>query len=112
QRLGLDDPWQTVKGDWTWDQMMQMAKVATRDTAGAGKIDQWGIYWPYTPPAYFGPWAWTPGANFADWDNAKYTFGSTGSIDAFRKFQTFQQREHSVMHQDEVTDANTRFGGG
>jgi ABC-type glycerol-3-phosphate transport system substrate-binding protein len=112
RQIGQPDPWQTVKGDWTWEQMMTMAKAATADTDRDGAIDQWGIYWPYTPPAYFGPWAWTAGANFVDWDAAKYTFGAPGSVQAFQQLQTAIMRERSVLHQDEVTAALERWGGG
>jgi ABC-type glycerol-3-phosphate transport system substrate-binding protein len=28
---------------WTWDKMLEIAKKATKDTDGDGKIDQWGL---------------------------------------------------------------------
>jgi len=112
KKLGLQDPWVSAKGDWTWDQMMSMAKVATQDTDRDGKIDQWGIHWPYTPPGYFGPWAWTFGGNFVDWENAKYAFSSPSSIEAFQRLQTAIFRDHTVMHNDEVNAVTQGIGGG
>jgi ABC-type glycerol-3-phosphate transport system substrate-binding protein len=112
KQLGQADPWVAVKGDWTWDQLMNLAKLATRDTDGDGKVDQWGIHWPYTPPGYFGPWAWTFGTNFIDWDAARYTFSAPGSVEAFQRMQTAIFRDHTVMHNDEVTAVTQGAGGG
>jgi len=39
--VGLESPYDFVKsGDWTWDKLAEMAKDATRDTTGDGKIDR------------------------------------------------------------------------
>lgn len=43
-RLGLDDPYELQqKGEWTWDQFVEIAKKATVDTDGDGTIDVYGI---------------------------------------------------------------------
>ncbi|MCL2287454.1 MAG: extracellular solute-binding protein [Firmicutes bacterium] len=31
------------RGQWTWDNMLEIMRLATRDTTGDGVIDQWGI---------------------------------------------------------------------
>lgn len=44
KKLGLTDPHDLVKKDeWNWDHFKEMAKKATQDLNGDGKIDQWGI---------------------------------------------------------------------
>lgn len=44
QKLGLKDPNDFVKeNNWTWDTFAQLAKDATRDSDGDGKVDSWGI---------------------------------------------------------------------
>lgn len=37
----LYDPF--FEDEWTWDKMLEIAKKATKDTDGDGKIDQWGL---------------------------------------------------------------------
>jgi ABC-type glycerol-3-phosphate transport system substrate-binding protein len=111
KQLGQPDPWVSVKGDWTWDQMMNLAKLATQDTDRDGKVDQWGMYWPYNPPGYFGPWAWTFGANFIDWDNMKYQWSSAGSVQAVQKLQNAILRDHYFMHVDEWNAVRMAQGG-
>lgn len=44
KKLGLTAPDELYKkGEWTWDKFMEIAKAATKDTDGDGKIDQWGV---------------------------------------------------------------------
>jgi len=44
QKMGLEDPYQLQQsGQWTWDKLVEIAKNATRDTDGDGKIDVYGI---------------------------------------------------------------------
>ena len=104
QKLGQQDPWVSVKGDWTWDQMLNLAKIATREGVT-------GMYWPYSPPGYFGPWAWTWGTNFIDWDNMKYQWSSPGAIDAVSRLQNLIVRDKTYMHPDEWNAIRTAQGG-
>lgn len=44
KREGLEDPYELMKNNqWTWDKFLELAKKATKDTNGDGKIDQYGI---------------------------------------------------------------------
>lgn len=44
QKLGLEDPYQLQQsGAWTWDKFIEIAKNATKDTDGDGKIDVYGL---------------------------------------------------------------------
>ncbi len=44
KQLGMDAPDELYKkGEWTWDNFMKLAKAATKDTNGDGKIDQYGF---------------------------------------------------------------------
>ncbi|KKO51765.1 extracellular solute-binding protein [Paenibacillus sp. DMB20] len=41
---GLPDPQELQeKGEWTWDAFLDIAKKATKDTNGDGKLDQYGL---------------------------------------------------------------------
>ena len=104
QKLGQQDPWVSVRGDWTWDQMLNLAKVATQS-------EQKGMFWPYTTQGYFGPWAWTYGANFVDWDTMKYQWSSPGNMDAVQRLQNAVFRDKTFMHADEWNAVRTAQGG-
>jgi ABC-type glycerol-3-phosphate transport system substrate-binding protein len=44
QELGLEDPYELQKnGAWTWDKFRELAKTATKDTNGDGKVDVFGF---------------------------------------------------------------------
>jgi|GEM_PF-339828 multiple sugar transport system substrate-binding protein len=44
KKLGTDMPDDLYKnGKWNWDNFLKIAKAATQDTDGDGKIDQWGV---------------------------------------------------------------------
>jgi hypothetical protein len=84
--------------------MMTLAKVATQE-------EQKGMFWPYTTQGYFGPWAWTYGANFVDWDNMKYQWSSPGNVDAVQRLQNAVFRDKTFMHADEWNAVRTAQGG-
>lgn len=44
KKLGMEAPDALYKkGEWNWDNFEKLAKAATKDTNGDGKIDQWGL---------------------------------------------------------------------
>lgn len=44
QKLGLEDPYELQKkGEWTWDKFAEVAKNATKDSDGDGKLDTVGL---------------------------------------------------------------------
>ncbi|TVQ25344.1 MAG: extracellular solute-binding protein [Spirochaetaceae bacterium] len=44
ERDGLPNPYELFRnGQWTWDKMLEIARMATKDTNGDGTIDQWGL---------------------------------------------------------------------
>jgi len=45
EREGLPNPYELIEnGEWTWDKLREIARMATKDTDGDGEIDQWGLY--------------------------------------------------------------------
>jgi ABC-type glycerol-3-phosphate transport system substrate-binding protein len=69
------------------------------------------MFWPYTPEGYFGPWAWTFGANMVDWDSMRFQFASPGSVQAYERLLTAIFREKTFMHNDTWTAVQTALGG-
>lgn len=50
--------------DWTWSDAVGLARRLTKDVDGDGRMDQWGLAWPFAE-GYEGPmmkgWSWTRG---------------------------------------------------
>ena len=47
EREGLPNLYELVENnEWTWDKMIEIANLATKDTDGDGEIDQWGFWIP------------------------------------------------------------------
>ena len=48
--------------DWTWAEVLDLARKLTKDIDGDGRMDQWGLAWPFAR-GYEGPmmkgWSWT-----------------------------------------------------
>jgi multiple sugar transport system substrate-binding protein len=71
KEAGAKDPWVDFKGKWTWDDMIQAAKLTTK--TDGGKIVRYGLQWNYNSYQEFSPLVWTLGGNYADWKTLKYT---------------------------------------
>jgi len=42
---GMPSPYELMEnGEWTWETLRELGKMATKDTDGDGEIDQWGFY--------------------------------------------------------------------
>lgn len=79
--VGAPDPWDDLKGQWTFDDVAKIAQQATKSTNG--KAEQWGIDMAYDGMAeVMGMFIWTFGGTWADFENMKYTLTSKESIAA------------------------------
>jgi multiple sugar transport system substrate-binding protein len=103
KRVGAKDPWDDLKGNWTMENLVELAKAATRDTDGDGKPDQWGIQWNYAHPSHVGMLAWTMGGDVADFQAQKYTLDSPVSLEAHRQLQQWLTRDRILLPMDEAT---------
>jgi multiple sugar transport system substrate-binding protein len=84
--VGAPDPWDDLKGDWTWNDLVAIAQKVTRDAGGDGQLDQWGIQLPYTNLSEgYAMFAWTLGGGPADYKNMRFTLTSP----AFREAAEF-----------------------
>lgn len=70
---GLPDPHELVdKGEWTWETFLDIAKRATKDTDGDGKIDQYGLA--ASPNNFIPAFMASNGADFTRMENGKLVF--------------------------------------
>jgi len=109
QKAGLKDPWTDLKGDWTLDDMIEMARKVTQDTDRDGKIDQWGIAWAYTHPSHVAQFVWTKGGDVADFGNMKYTLDSSVSMEAHNQINNWLTREKLIISNADASDAQKQY---
>jgi multiple sugar transport system substrate-binding protein len=102
KQVGARDPWDDLKGDWTLDHLVELARATTRDADGDGKPDTWGIQWNYAHPSHVAMLAWTLGGDVADFQTQKYTLDSALSIEAHRQLQQWLTRDRLLLPLDEV----------
>ena len=100
---GAPDPWDDLKGEWTWDDLLRIAQKVTRDTNGDGKTDQWGIQVPYTDLSEgYAMWAWTLGGAPADYKKMQYSVTSPLFKEAAQWVYDLVMRHKVVVTNDEL----------
>jgi multiple sugar transport system substrate-binding protein len=101
--VGAKDPWDDLKGDWTWDDLVAAAQKATRDTNGDGKTDQWGIQIPLANLSEgYAMFAWTLGGAPADYKNMKFTLTSPQFREAAQFVHDLAARQKLIVTDEEL----------
>jgi multiple sugar transport system substrate-binding protein len=108
-KAGIKDPWADGKGDWSVDDMIEMARKVTQDTDRDGKIDQWGIAWSYTHPSHVAQFIWTQGGDVADFANMKYVLDARPSMDAHQQIYTWLAKDKLIISNAETSDIQKAY---
>lgn len=91
---GLPDPWDPPKrGDWTWDDMVELARRVSRPARGDEPAGIFGIWWPYDNVTYFGPNVWTFGGDHVDFENMRWMLDSPVALEAYQRFSRWMRTE-------------------
>lgn len=109
QKAGIKDPWADGKGDWTLDDMIDMARKVTMDTDRDGKVDQWGIAWAYTHPSHVAQFVWTRGGDVADFNGMKYILDQPASMDAHQQIYNWLVKDHLIISNAETADIQKAY---
>ncbi len=108
--VGAKDPWDDLKGEWTWDDLVEAAQKVTRDTNGDGRTDQWGMQIPLTNLSEgYAMWAWTLGGAPADYKNMKFTFTTPAFREAAQFVYDLAARQKVIVTEEDA--AQLRQGG-
>jgi multiple sugar transport system substrate-binding protein len=108
-KAGLKDPWADGKGDWTLDEMIELARRVTQDTDRDGKIDQWGIAWSYTHPSHVAQFVWTKGSDVADFGNMRYVLDQLGSMEAHQQIYNWLVKDRLIISNAEVSEIQRTY---
>jgi len=85
KEVGAPDPWDDLKGDLTWDDMLQIGLKATRDTNGDKKTDVWGLRLDYNSIDYqLGGFIYSNGGRSHDYETMKYTLTEPKCVEAIQ----------------------------
>jgi multiple sugar transport system substrate-binding protein len=106
RQAGGKDPWDDLKGDWTWQDLMDNARRTTKDGQ-----DVWGIQLDYTSPWYQdGGFVWTNGGELLDptpdpnnWLKWKYTFSSPKTLEAFQFIYDLVHVQKTLVTKEDAT---------
>jgi multiple sugar transport system substrate-binding protein len=115
KRVGAKDPWDDLKGNWTWADMLDAAKKITKVTGGADEV--WGIEFDSANAwGQHGQFVWTNGGEFIDtspdpknWKKWKYTFSAPKTLEALQ-FAYDMATLHRVIIPKERSDELTKGG--
>ena len=94
---GLPDPWDTKKGDWTWDDLVELARRVTRPARGDEPAGIFGIWWPYANVTYFGPNIWTFGGDHVDFEHMTWKLDSPVSLEAYQRFSRWVRTDKIAL---------------
>ena len=108
-KAGLKDPWADGKGDWTLDDLIELARKVTQDTDRDGKIDQWGIAWSYTHPSHVAQFVWTKGGDVADFANMRYILDQPASMEAHQQIYNWLVKDRLIISNAEASDAQRAY---
>ncbi|MGH2350427.1 MAG: ABC transporter substrate-binding protein [Chloroflexota bacterium] len=82
QQAGAKDPWDDLKGQWTFDDMQEIMTKVKRVTGNAG-TDVYGVHMGYTGMSEaMGMFVWSFGGKWADYQKMQYTLDSPESLAA------------------------------
>jgi multiple sugar transport system substrate-binding protein len=105
ESVGAKDPWDDLKGEWTWDDLVTAAQKVARDTNGDGRNDQWGLQIPLTGLSEgYAMWAWTLGGAPADYKNMRFTFTTPLFREAAQFVFDLAVRQRLIVTDDELAE--------
>ena len=101
--------------DWTWDDFLHAARTLTRDTKGAGRVDQYGLG---TEVSLFrvAPFIWQNGGEIVDNTQAptRLTLDASRARDAIQWFVELQTKHHVTPDavEEKAESSESRFLNG
>jgi ABC-type glycerol-3-phosphate transport system substrate-binding protein len=106
---GAKDPWDDLKGQWTLDDMAEIA-VKTTKRGADNKATQWGLQMGYTGMSESnGMFVWTFGGTWADFEKMQFTLDSPESIAAHNYVLDLVKTKQCVLTTAD-NDALTKAG--
>jgi ABC-type glycerol-3-phosphate transport system substrate-binding protein len=109
KEAGVKDPWDDLKGNWTWDDMIEAAKKTTKKEGD--KIVRYGLQWNYTSYQEFSPLVWTLGGNYANWKTLKYTLDDPKVLEVHKMLYKWANEDKFLMTKEAQSNLMGPQGG-
>ena len=97
KKAGLPDP----DPNWTWDDLLKMAKALTVEKDG--KRVQWGLSF-YQYFLFWQPWVWSNGGRFFTPDHTKFLLNSPPSAEGLQYYVDLRWKHHVAPTPAEAAD--------
>lgn len=103
---GGKDPWDDLKGEWTWADLLDGAKRTTKDGQ-----EQWGLQLDYASPWYqCGCFIWTNDGKLIDtapdpgnWRKWRYTFSDPKTVEAYQFIYDLVHTQRVMVTKEDAT---------
>jgi len=109
KEAGAPDPWDDLKGNWTWDDLVKIGKACTKKDA-SGKIVQYGFQTTYTDTEDNEGFIWSLGGNYADWTTGKYNYLDPAVIKAWEMMYDWATKDQFLITQDAISSLTGATG--
>jgi multiple sugar transport system substrate-binding protein len=97
KEAGAPDPWDTLKGDVVWEDLLTIAKATTRPGTG-DRPERWGMQLTYNDIEYqLGGFVWSNGGRTHDWGAFKYTMDLPQSVEAVQWVHDLLHRHRAML---------------
>jgi ABC-type glycerol-3-phosphate transport system substrate-binding protein len=98
---GAKDPWDDLKGNWTLDDMFEIAKLCTKKDS-SGKITQYGFQVTYNDTEDNEPYIWSMGGNYANWETGKYNYLDPGVVKWYETLHKWATQDKILITQEVI----------
>jgi len=106
---GAKDPWDDLHGNWTWDDMIEIATKCTKKDS-SGKISQYGFEVAYDNVQEMENFIWSLGGNYADWTTGKFTFTDPAVVQAFTLLNKWANQDKIMLTNQAISDLQGASG--
>ncbi|HEV2125071.1 MAG TPA: extracellular solute-binding protein, partial [Chloroflexota bacterium] len=97
KEVGAPDPWDTLKGDLAWADLLAIARATTAPAQG-DRPERWGMMLTYNDIEYqLGGFIWSNGGRTHDWSKYQYTMDHPKSIEAVQWVHDLLHRHRALM---------------
>jgi ABC-type glycerol-3-phosphate transport system substrate-binding protein len=107
------DLWEAFPdGDWTWDDLFEVALACTKDTDGDGRIDQWGLQIETVDATnnFQQVRGWAKGVSYYDPNTMQFNLTSPEMIETLEEMWDWEKKHEVIIPQAARTELQRALG--
>lgn len=106
---GAKDPWDDLKGKWTWDDLVEIAQKCTKKDS-SGKVSQYGFMVDYTNTQEWENFVWSLGGNYANWESGKFNYLDPAVVKAQEMLHGWATKDKFLITKQAISDLQGASG--